>query len=79
MSRDDRALETGVSDGGVPPALLSGELEVLGLLPNASNGTFLARARLGDDETLAVYKPRAGEAPLWDFPDGTLGSREVAA
>ena len=79
MSRDERALETGLSDGGVPPALLSGELEVLGLLPNASNGTFLARARLGDDETLAVYKPRAGEAPLWDFPDGTLGSREVAA
>ena len=28
---------------------------------------------------LAVYKPQAGEAPLWDFPDGTLGQREVAA
>jgi uncharacterized repeat protein (TIGR03843 family) len=33
----------------------------------------------GPTEALGVYKPRAGEAPLWDFPDGTLGLREVAA
>jgi hypothetical protein len=79
MSRDERARSAGLSDAGLPPALVSGELEVLGLLPNASNGTFLARARLGDDETLAVYKPRRGEAPLWDFPEGTLCRREVAA
>ena len=26
-----------------------------------------------------VYKPVAGERPLWDFPDGTLAGREVAA
>jgi uncharacterized repeat protein (TIGR03843 family) len=26
-----------------------------------------------------VYKPVAGERPLWDFPDATLGRREVAA
>jgi hypothetical protein len=57
----------------------SGDLEVLGLLPNASNHTFLARARAGDEEVLAVYKPRRGEAPLWDFPEGTLCAREVAA
>lgn len=30
-------------------------------------------------EQLAIYKPRDGEAPLWDFPDGTLHLREVAA
>src|SRR5437016_2244943 len=30
-------------------------------------------------ETLAVYKPAPGETPLDDFPDGTLGKREVAA
>lgn len=29
--------------------------------------------------TLAVYKPQAGERPLWDFPDGSLCAREVAA
>ena len=27
----------------------------------------------------AVYKPRRGERPLWDFPDGTLAAREVAS
>ena len=30
-------------------------------------------------DDLAVYKPRRGEQPLWDFPDGTLHRREVAA
>jgi hypothetical protein len=79
MSRDERALGSGLSDPGVPRVLATGDLEVLGLLPNASNGTFLARVTSGDEEELAVYKPRRGEAPLWDFPDGTLCGREVAA
>ena len=78
MSRDERALEAGLSDPAVPGVLVSGDLEVLGLLPHASNHTFLARARTGDQELLAVYKPRRGEAPLWDFPEGTLCAREVA-
>lgn len=56
-----------------------GTLEVLGLLPRASNFTFLARVRAGQDQMLAVYKPRSGEAPLWDFEEGTLAAREVAA
>jgi hypothetical protein len=30
-------------------------------------------------ELKAIYKPRRGEAPLWDFPDGTLYKRESAA
>jgi uncharacterized repeat protein (TIGR03843 family) len=59
--------------------LAQGEMEVLSLMPRASNYTFLARVRLGDDEAHAVYKPRDGEVPLWDFPDGTLCKREVAA
>ena len=59
--------------------LSDGDMEILGLMPRASNSTFLARVRRGDDETYAVYKPREGEAPLWDFPDGTLCNREVAA
>jgi hypothetical protein len=59
--------------------LAEGELEILGLLPRSSNYTFLARLRAGDDEALVVYKPRRGETPLWDFPDGTLCQREVAA
>jgi uncharacterized repeat protein (TIGR03843 family) len=48
-----------------------------GLLRNASNGTLLVRVGSGDLH--AVYKPRTGERPLWDFPRGTLGRREVAA
>ena len=68
-----------VSRAEVSEVLRSGTLEVLGLLPNASNGTFLARAALESEKELAVYKPRRGETPLWDFPDGTLCSREVAA
>jgi hypothetical protein len=79
VSGHERALGAGLTDPSVPPVLSAGALEVLGLLPNASNGTFLARVTLGTETELAVYKPRAGEAPLWDFPDGTLGAREVAA
>jgi hypothetical protein len=56
-----------------------GSLELLGLLPNSSNYTFLARATLGEERSLAVYKPRRGETPLWDFPGGTLCRREAAA
>ncbi len=77
MSRDERALEAGLTDPAIPRVLATGELEVLGLLPNASNHTFLARAG-GDERGLAVYKPRRGETPLWDFPEGTLCAREVA-
>jgi len=69
-----------LSDDSVPPLLAEGELEILGLLPNASNYTFLARASDPHGaELLAVYKPRRGEIPLWDFPEGTLCQREVAA
>ena len=58
--------------------LCSAELEVVGGLAGASNHTLLVR--LGrDGEDFAVYKPRRGERPLWDFPSGTLCRREVAA
>jgi hypothetical protein len=56
------------------------ELELVGLMRRASNYTFLARLCEPDGtELLAIYKPARGEAPLWDFPDGTLYRREVAA
>jgi hypothetical protein len=54
-------------------------MEILGLLPGASNATLLARCVADDEQVFAVYKPRRGEAPLWDFPEGTLHRREVAA
>lgn len=67
--------------------------EVVGRFGAASNATLLVRLLDRDDSPLpagvglddldptqlAVYKPERGEAPLWDFPDGTLHRREVAA
>jgi uncharacterized repeat protein (TIGR03843 family) len=68
--------------------MASGDMESLGLMPYGSNYTFLvqitnpATVALPDDERedlLAVYKPRRGESPLWDFASGTLCLREYAA
>lgn len=57
----------------------NGEIEVAGLIPWSSNATLLVWVRDEEHSTLAVYKPQRGERPLWDFPHGTLGKREVAA
>jgi uncharacterized repeat protein (TIGR03843 family) len=50
-----------------------------GLMPWGSNYTFVLGIRDDSAEALVVYKPRAGERPLWDFPEGTLCLRERAA
>ena len=59
--------------------LAGGEIEVVGRLVDASNATLFAKLKYEDHEYPIVYKPIAGERPLWDFPDGNLASREVAA
>jgi uncharacterized repeat protein (TIGR03843 family) len=59
--------------------LSGGEIEVEGLIPWSSNATLLVTIRDDELSTLAIYKPQRGERPLWDFPSGTLGMREVAA
>ena len=56
-----------------------GDIEVQGRIMPASNATFFATASLDGTTIGCVYKPVAGERPLWDFPDGTLAQREVAA
>ncbi|CAN5449218.1 SCO1664 family protein [soil metagenome] len=58
--------------------LRRGELTVLGRIRSASNATFLCEAALDGETVHCVYKPVAGEQPLWDFPDGTLAGREYA-
>src|SRR6266511_2763662 len=68
-----------VSDAAALELLTEGELEVLGRIPWASNATLLARVCRREETSLAIYKPRRGEQPLWDFPEGTLYRREVAA
>lgn len=59
--------------------LEQGELVVEGRLVAASNTTLLCRITGPDGDARCVYKPAAGERPLWDFPDGTLAAREYAA
>jgi hypothetical protein len=77
-------------DGSLPAAPAS-EREALALLadsaitaskliPWGSNYSFAVALETSEGrEQLAIYKPRSGEAPLYDFPDGTLYQREVAA
>lgn len=65
-----------VDDETTLDVLRTGTIEVLGLLPYSSNYTFLTRL---SPDVLAVYKPRRGERPLWDFPHGSLAGREAAA
>jgi len=56
-----------------------GAMELEGRLVDASNVTLRAVVTLDGVEARCVYKPVRGERPLWDFPDGTLAGREVAA
>jgi uncharacterized repeat protein (TIGR03843 family) len=81
-------------DTAVTLSLLQlGSMEIEGLLPWSSNYSFLVRICPNTavqeaittsqanqlEEIRAVYKPRRGERPLWDFPQGTLYQRERAA
>ena len=59
--------------------LSAGELSIEGRVMDASNATFYCGVTLDGVAAACVYKPVAGERPLWDFPDGTLAEREVAA
>lgn len=60
--------------------LKSGEMGMAqGRLRWSSNHTFLVDLCADEVRIKAIYKPRRGERPLWDFPDGTLCYREVAA
>ncbi|WP_055482081.1 SCO1664 family protein [Sphaerimonospora mesophila] len=59
--------------------LRDGVMEVAGRLVEATNMTLYCTIRNGRHSAACVYKPVRGERPLWDFPDGTLAAREVAA
>jgi uncharacterized repeat protein (TIGR03843 family) len=59
--------------------LKHGQVQIEGRLIDASNATLYCEVTANGVSIAAVYKPVAGERPLWDFPDGTLASREVAA
>ncbi|MFJ5548945.1 SCO1664 family protein [Streptomyces sp. NPDC093225] len=90
MSAPERLPPRGVSavepdtpvegDAQVTAELLArGELTVLGRIREASNAVLLCDVAHDGTTARCVYKPVAGERPLWDFPDGNLARREVAA
>jgi uncharacterized repeat protein (TIGR03843 family) len=74
-------------DGAIDPSdtesaerlLRHGDITIEGRLVAATNATLYCSVEYGDIRANCVYKPVSGERPLWDFPDGTLAGREVAA
>ncbi|MFF3332070.1 SCO1664 family protein [Streptomyces sp. NPDC002888] len=80
MSAPERIPPRSVTAEEKPAELLArGELTVRGRIRDASNAALYCTVSHEGREATCVYKPVAGERPLWDFPDGTLAQREVAA
>ncbi|MDX2932122.1 SCO1664 family protein [Streptomyces ipomoeae] len=80
MSAPERIPPRGVTSVTPMTELLTeGELTVRGRVREASNAVLYCSVAYEGREAACVYKPVAGERPLWDFPDGTLAQREVAA
>ncbi|MDQ0579965.1 SCO1664 family protein [Streptomyces rishiriensis] len=81
MSAPERIPPRGVTttDPAAAELLARGELTVRGRIRDASNAALYCTVAYEGREAACVYKPVAGERPLWDFPDGTLAQREVAA
>ncbi|MEU9311286.1 SCO1664 family protein [Streptomyces sp. NPDC048256] len=81
MSAPERIPPGGVTttDPAAAELLARGELTVRGRIRDASNAALYCTVAHEGREAACVYKPVAGERPLWDFPDGTLAQREVAA
>jgi uncharacterized repeat protein (TIGR03843 family) len=68
-----------VSLTDVKENLMNGELRISGRLVDASNATLFGTSTWKDTSLDIIYKPIAGERPLWDFAEGNLASRELAA
>ncbi|MET8666686.1 SCO1664 family protein [Streptomyces tendae] len=80
MSAPERIPPRSVTTDAAAAELLAlGELTVRGRIRDASNAALYCTVAHEGREAACVYKPVAGERPLWDFPDGTLAQREVAA
>lgn len=69
-----------IADPRLHDLLSEADLVIEGRIAGASNSTLRCRIESpGEKALLCVYKPVAGERPLWDFPEWTLGHRELAA
>jgi len=65
---------------GIEKLLLEGAITIRELSPWGTNYTFVVDVRDGANRAVqAIYKPSQGEAPLWDFPYGSLYKREYGA
>jgi hypothetical protein len=79
---DDDVVSTpaALTESAALEMLETAEITASQLVPWGSNYTFAVALETEAGEShLAIYKPRTGEAPLYDFPDGTLYLRERAA
>ena len=56
-----------------------GDIKVIGRLIDASNATLMGEIVSSNSSIKVIYKPIAGEKPLWDFQDGNLAFREYCA
>lgn len=80
MSAPERIPPRSVTtDAAAAELLARGELTVRGRIRDASNAALYCTVAHEGREAACIYKPVAGERPLWDFPDGSLAQREVAA
>ncbi|MFC9812923.1 SCO1664 family protein [Streptomyces virginiae] len=80
MPAPERLPAPGVTgQGDMEELLAKGELTVVGRIREASNAVLLCTVTYDGASADCVYKPVKGERPLWDFPDGSLAQREVAA
>jgi uncharacterized repeat protein (TIGR03843 family) len=75
----DPGLRAPVDDDEALRLLRDGVIDVEGRMLDASNVTLVGTIRAGSLTAECIYKPVAGERPLWDFPDGTLAGREISA
>jgi uncharacterized repeat protein (TIGR03843 family) len=83
-SQDDKkyltsAFRNSAEREAVRTLLEHGKIEMQGIVPWSSNYTYLVTLKWNDQEAYGIYKPQCGERPLWDFEDGSLCKREVAA
>lgn len=79
MPAPERIPTGSLTDTGLITLLTEGQLTVRGQIRDASNAVLYCTVAYEGEERTCVYKPVAGEQPLWDFPEGTLAGREVAA
>lgn len=70
--------QTSADTGAVIATLQYGDLHLNGRLVDSSNNAMVGTVTMGGSIP-CVYKPIMGERPLWDFPQGALARREVAA